>query len=157
MMDYWEGRSMRERVLIVVAGALVTILLLNILVVKPLRTARAEAAASVAIAARTLDAVSASGPGAQSAGASNALALNGENLRAQLVELAAQRGLAVSRLQTSDKGAIIIQFDQASAPQLFAWLEAAERQTGARPAEVSIFAESQDGVRASFEFREGTS
>lgn len=153
MTEYWTTRSARERALILVAGGLVAVLLLNLLVVSPLRTAKAEAEAAVSIAARTLDAVSAAAPAARQADGTGNVTVTGANLRGQLVELARQRGLAVSRLQSSEKGAIIIQFDQATTPLLFAWLETAERQTGARPAQAAVFAEASGGVRASFEFQ----
>lgn len=158
MMEFWNTRSMRERLLILLAGGLVAILLLNILVVRPLRAAQEEAAASVAVAARTLDAVAASRP-AEAFGAVSApgASLSGEQLRSRLADLASQRGLSVSRLQTGEQGSIVIQFDQATAPLLFAWLEVAEREYGAQPVRASVFAESSGSVRASFEFRGGTS
>jgi len=157
MMEYWASRSPRERVLILLAGALIAALLLNVLMIRPLRAAKAEAASSVAVASRTLDAVSAARPDARTGAGQVTLTVAGEDLRSRLVDLATQRGLAVSRLQSNERGAIIIQFDQASAQVLFAWLEAAERQLGAMPAEASIFAEASGTVRASFEFRGGAS
>jgi type II secretory pathway component PulM len=157
MMEYWASRSLRERVLILLAGALIAALLLNLLMIRPLRAAKAEAASSVAVASRTLDAVSAARPDARVGVGQVTLTVAGEDLRSRLVDLATQCGLAVSRLQSNERGAIIIQFDQASAQVLFAWLEAAERQLGAMPAEASIFAEASGTVRASFEFRGGAS
>lgn len=156
MMDYWTTRSVRERLLILLAGFLVAALLLNVLVIRPLRAAKEEAATSLAVASRTLDAVSAARPAGQSAAASVG-AVSGGDLRARLVDLATQRGLAVSRLQTGEQGAIVIQFDQAGTQVLFAWLDAAEQQLGARPARASVFAEASGTVRASFEFRGGAS
>ena len=157
MMDFWSSRSARERLLILLAGGLVAILLLNLLLVRPLRMARQEAVASLAVAARTLDAVTAARPAGSGVTATSAVPVAGEDLRARLVDLAAERGLAVSRLQTSERGDIIIQFDQAAAPLLFTWLEAAERQLGVEPARASVFSERSGTVRASFEFRGGAS
>jgi general secretion pathway protein M len=157
MTEYWASRSLRERSLILLAGALIAVLLLNLLMIRPLLAAKAEAVTSVALASRTLDAVSAARPGSNSGAGQVTLTVAGEDLRSRLVDLAAQRGLAVSRLQSNERGAIIIQFDQASAQVLFAWLESAERQLGATPAEASVFAEASGAVRASFEFRGGAS
>ena len=158
MMDLWLGRSMRERILILCAVALVAALSLNIFMVRPLRAAKAEAEISLAVAARTLDAVSAARPAEQvSLQGQAGPAVAGEDLRARLVDLASQAGLSVSRLQAGDKGRIVIQFDRAAAPALFAWLESAERQLGATPAQASVFAETSGTVRASFEFRGGVS
>jgi type II secretory pathway component PulM len=157
MMDFWMARAPRERLLIVFAMGLVAALLLNLLMVQPLRAARDEASASLSVAARTLDTISAARP-MERAGAVTATAtVSGETLRTRLVDLATQRGLAVSRLQTSESGALVIQFDNASAPLIFAWLESAERQLGATPQRASLFAEASGSVRASFEFRGGAS
>lgn len=157
MMDFWAARAPRERLLIVLSVGLMAALLLNLLMVRPLRTARDEASASLSVAARTLDGVSAAQP-LERAGAANATAsVSGEALRTRLVDLATQRGLAVSRLQTSESGTLVIQFDNASAPLIFAWLESAERQLGAKPQRASLFAEASGSVRASFEFRGGAS
>lgn len=157
MTEYWTSRSPRERMLILLAGVLVAALLLNLVLIRPLRLAKAEAVASVALASRTLDVVSAARPASSSGAGQMTLTVTGEELRSRLVDLASQRGLAVSRLQSNERGAIIIQFDQASAQILFAWLEAAEGQLGAAPAEASVIAEASGAVRASFEFRGGGS
>ena len=107
---------------------------------------------------RTLDAVVAARPAAGRSGAQQLTpSVSGEDLRARLVDLAGERGLAVSRLQSNERGAIIIQFDQASVQSLFSWLEMAERQLGAQPAQASVFADTSGTVRASFEFRGGGS
>ncbi|MEZ5985335.1 MAG: type II secretion system protein GspM [Hyphomonas sp.] len=157
MKDFWLARSARERLLILMAALLVTALLLNVLLVRPLRTARQNAELSLAVASRTLDAVSAARANVGTEQTTGGPVVSGEDLRARLVDLASQRGLAVSRLQSNERGAIIVQFDQASVQTLFAWLEAAERQLGAEPAQASIFADTSGMVRASFEFRGGAS
>ncbi|WP_321489860.1 type II secretion system protein GspM [uncultured Hyphomonas sp.] len=155
MIEYWSTRSVRERLLILVAGVLVAVLLTNLLVVRPLRAAKESASTSLAVASRTLDAVSASRPMANAGGAPGATGVAAQDLRSRLVELAANRGISVSRLQSNERGAIIIQFDQVSVQPLFAWLEAAERELGAEPAQASVFADAGGTVRASFEFRGG--
>lgn len=155
MIEYWSTRSVRERLLILVAGVLVAVLLTNLLVVRPLRAAKESASTSLAVASRTLDAVSASRPMANAGGAQGATGAAAQDLRSRLVELAANRGISVSRLQSNERGAIIIQFDQVSVQPLFAWLEAAERELGAEPAQASVFADAGGTVRASFEFRGG--
>ena len=158
MMDYWMTRSARERLLILLAAGLVAVLLLNLFVVRPLRAAHAEASVSLAVASRTLDAVSAARPaGMADAGQDASAPLPAEALRARLVDLAASHGLSVSRLQMDEQGSIVIQFDQAASSLLFAWLESAERQLGATPTQASVFAEASGTVRANFEFRGGAS
>lgn len=157
MTEFWSTRSVRERLLILVAGLLVTVLLTNLLVVRPLRAAKESAEASLAVASRTLDAVLASGQTPSAGKATGVSGVAGADLRSRLVELAAQRGISVSRLQSNERGAIIIQFDQVSVQPLFAWLEAAERELGAEPAQASVFADAGGTVRASFEFRGGAS
>jgi type II secretory pathway component PulM len=157
MMEFWSGRSLRERLLIVFAGFLASALLANVLIVRPLKAARDSAETSLEVASRTLDAVVAARPVDGGVAAAQPSSASGEELRARLVDLASQRGLAVSRLQSNERGSIIIQFDQASVQTLFAWLETAERQLGAQPAQASVFADNSGTVRASFEFRGGAS
>lgn len=157
MMEFWSTRSVRERLLILLAGLLVAALLTNLLIVRPLLAAKSSATASLAVASRTLDAVSASRPIASARQTPGVSGVVGEDLRSRLVELAAQRGISVSRLQSNERGAIIIQFDQVSVQPLFAWLEAAERELGAEPAQASVFSDAAGTVRASFEFRGGVS
>lgn len=157
MMEYWSTRSVRERLLILFAGLLATALLANVLIVRPLLAARESAESSLAVASRTLDAVVAARPVVSGGRDMPAMSVSGEDLRARLVDLASQRGLAVSRLQTNERGAIIIQFDQASVQSLFSWLEMAERQLGAQPAQASVFADASGTVQASFEFGGGGS
>ena len=148
MTEFWSTRSVRERLLILLAGLLAAALLTNLLVVRPLVTAKSDAAASLAVASRTLDVVSAARPVSNARQTPGASGVAGEDLRSRLVGLAAQRGISVSRLQSNERGAIIIQF---------AWLEAAERELGAEPAQASIFSDAAGTVRASFEFRGGAS
>jgi general secretion pathway protein M len=157
MTEFWSTRSLRERLLILFAGLLVAVLFTNLLVVRPLRAAKESAEASLAVASRTLDAVSAARQASATGPAPTVPGVAGEDLRSSLVGLAAQRGISVSRLQSNERGAIIIQFDQVAAQPLFAWLEAAERQLGAQPAQASLFADTGGTVRASFEFRGGGS
>lgn len=157
MTEFWSTRSVRERLLILLAGLLAAALLTNLLVVRPLLTAKSDAAASLAVASRTLDVVSAARPVSNARQTPGASSVAGEDLRSRLVGLAAQRGISVSRLQSNERGAIIIQFDQVSVQSLFAWLEAAERELGAEPAQASIFSDAAGTVRASFEFRGGAS
>jgi len=157
MIEFWSTRSVRERLLILLAGVLAAVLLTNLLVVRPLRAAKESSEASLAVASRTLDAVSAIRLAASAAPAPGAPSVAGVDLRSSLVDLAAERGISVSRLQSNESGAIIIQFDQVAAQSLFAWLEAAERQLGAEPAQASIFTDTGGTVRASFEFRGGAS
>ena len=155
MTEFWSTRSVRERLLILFAGLLVAVLLTNLLIVRPLQAAKESASASLAVASRTLDAVSASRTSENAGPASGASGIAAQDLRSRLVELAANRGISVSRLQSNERGAIIIQFDQVSVQPLFAWLEAAERELGAEPAQASVFADTGGTVRASFEFQAG--
>lgn len=157
MIEFWSARSLRERLLILFAGLLVAVLFTNLLVVRPLRAAKESAEASLAVASRTLDAVSAARQATAAGPAPTVPGIVGADLRSSLVDLAAQRGISVSRLQSNESGAIIIQFDQVVSQPLFAWLEAVERQLGAQPVQVSLFANAGGTVRASFEFREGDS
>lgn len=153
MMGYWESRSQRERLLLLAALSLMVMLAANILLVSPLRKARADAIADLSISSRTLDELSIALPKSGSAQDVRAAAVSGEYLRSRLVEIAAQKGMSVSRLQTGQNGEAIIHFDNASAPLIFAWLDQAEGETGVKPQHVSIFSGPNGSVRASFEFK----
>ena len=158
MIALWEARSPRERLLLLDALVLAISLIANLLVVSPLRQARADAFANLSVSSRTLDALSVALPDVSSEEGSRAAAvLPAEQLRSRLVDIATEKGISVSRLQTGQDGEIVIHFDSATAPLIFSWLSQAENETGAKPQHVSIFSGQDGAVRASFEFRGGGS
>lgn len=152
MITFWEGRSPRERMLLMAAAVLVVLLVSNILIVSPLRKARAAAFADLSVSSRTLDVLSVTLPEERAGQSAGAPTVSGEALRSRLVDIAVQQGISVSRLQTGQNGETIIHFDNAAATLVFAWLNQAEGETGAKPQHVSMFSGPNGTVRASFEF-----
>ena len=64
---------------------------------------------------------------------------------------------AVSRLQAAEDGRLILQFEQTVPTLVYTWLADAEKRFGVTPERVSMFAEADGTVRASFEFAGGGS
>ena len=152
-MAYWTSRPVREKALIGVAILLAGLTLLQFAFVRPLMAARANASLALETASRQLDVVTAelmAGPHV-SAGTGLAQAGSG-NLRSDLLQLANGRGLAVSRLQAAEDGRLILQFEQTVPTLVYTWLADAEKRFGVTPERVSMFAEADGTVRASFEF-----
>jgi len=156
MMQYWTERSDREKALLALAGALVIVALAQFGIVRPLTAARAEASLALEAASRQLDVVSAElAARTTQGGAPGAAVSSSQNVRADLLQLANARGLSVSRLQTTDEGRLILQFEQAAPTLVYAWLADADTSFGIVPERVTLFAETGGYVRASFEFNGG--
>ncbi len=155
MNAFWNTRTGREKLLLGVSALLTILLLVSLLMVRPALVARTEAGNNLAVATRTLDAVTASVSASSPGIAGQSGSASAEMLRTGLVDLAARGGLAVSRLQAGDQGQVVVQFDAASPALIFAWLDRVEQQYGAKPFEATLSGESGGMVRASFEFRGG--
>lgn len=151
MSEFWTSRTPRERLLIGAAVFLAGLLLTQFGIVSPLRAANADARLGLEAASRQLDVVSTevtrNGPAVYTA-----TKASDQDLRTGLLTIATARGLAVSRLQASDDGRLILQFDSASPTLIYAWLADTEQAYGAAPDRATLFAEDGGVVRASFEF-----
>ena len=158
MTGYWASRTPREQGLIGIAALLLAITLVQFAIVKPLRAARAEAALSLEAASRQLDVVSTEIATLRPQTDTGRVApATSRNVRADLLQLATGRGLSVSRLQTAENGRLILQFERTVPTLVHAWLADAEKTYGLVPERVSMFAEEDGRVRASFEFSGGGS
>jgi type II secretory pathway component PulM len=154
MMQFWSSRSHRERLLIGAAGVIAVLLFFSTSVVRPLRAAHADASAKLVEAASTMELVERAVQTKQT-GASVRGDWSDAQLRTALVELAANRAIEISRLQTRDDGNIIFQIESVAAPLVFAWLIEAEQKLGVEPVRASMSQDGSGTVRVSVEFDGG--
>ncbi|MCB9961384.1 MAG: type II secretion system protein GspM [Hyphomonas sp.] len=156
-MTNWLGRlTARERILLGSAVVIAAICLVFMIVVPKLKQARsdAEARLTTAIDADERSIIGADGA-AYEAGRLVPAALPISQQRQVMIDAAANRGLAVSRLQSPDDSSILFQFEHVSSPALFGWLEDLERLLGQEPVRATVEASESGGVRASVEFHVG--
>ncbi|RAN33876.1 hypothetical protein HY3_11955 [Hyphomonas pacifica] len=133
---------------------LVGLMLLQLVVITPLRASHAQAKADLEGASAQLDVVSAELVSRRMLRPSSGVPsiVYGEPLRKGLVQLANSRGLKVSRLQTGENGNLTLQFESAPPTLVYAWLADADKTYGAEPERAALFAAEAGTVRASFEF-----
>lgn len=153
MKTFWNSRAPRERILLLAAGILLGLIIIQFLVIAPLRSANTTARTNLETASRQLDTMSSQlavhAPQLAEQKSANGSA---QDLRTSLLQLAKAQGLAVSRLQSGEDGRLILHFDAVAPTLIYAWLAEVEQSYGAVPDRASLFAEEDGRVRASFEF-----
>ena len=147
MREWWISREVNERRLMSVAGILLGLIVLSQLISSPLKTARLEARESYDASVRELSIVRSELRGLQliSGDDGPALILTADALRNAATQLALERGLKVSRIQTRVDGKIVVSLEAADPRLVFAWLQEVELRLGAS---VSRFTANQgtDGM-----------
>ena len=157
MMEWWQSREPREKLLIKVFGALLVVAALIQFALIPVLQTNGEQRLKNQQAMQTLDAVTSSdailrrAAGASGSGSQTSIS----ELRSAALSLAAQRGLAISRIQGGNGDEIIMILDKASPQILYAWLADIQTQFGARPSSISLSGDASGGVRASVAFGGG--
>jgi type II secretory pathway component PulM len=158
MIAWWELREPRERLLIMLAALLTIVVLVQQFLIRPLLSAQVEARTLHERAAETLDIVAADAQAIAAArlvtptGVLSRQALTGDALRAALTGLAAQRGLEISRLQTTPDGGFSINMENADPQLFFEWLAEAEAAFGAQTQSASITKATNGQVRITIDF-----
>lgn len=129
MSGWWSDLSARERMLIVVAGALAAALILSLLVVRPMIgwNAAAERKANAARDAYELTAAAAAVSGPSSSGPAGA---NNAPLRQAVITTAGNAGIELVRIGSASDSQIEIQAAPADAEVLFNWFAELERRYG---------------------------
>lgn len=152
MRAWWESRAPREQALIALGGALLALVLLGQFVVAPALQARGSAADRYERAAALYDTVMARTPlaAATSSGAFEAVRI--DDLRNTAADAARRRGLAVSRLQTSGDGGLVVGLEAADPQLLFAWLIEMRAAPGGEVSRATLTRVDSGQVRASVEF-----
>jgi type II secretory pathway component PulM len=158
MIAWWELREQRERLLIILAALLALIVLIQQFLIRPLLSAQVEARTFHQRAAEALDTVAADVQAIEAARQSRPTGvlprqvLTGDALRTALTALAAQRGLEISRLQTTPDGGFSINMENADPQQFFEWLAEAEAVFGAETQSASITKATNGRVRITIDF-----
>lgn len=122
-LAWWSARSPREQRLLAVMGALIALILVWLLVVRPLAGALDAAKARHAAAVAALAEARARSPAARHAGPDRAAA----PVAARLRQSAAEAGFAAARIENAGPGQVSFAIDAARPPALFAWIAAIER------------------------------
>ncbi|WP_084399995.1 type II secretion system protein GspM [Henriciella aquimarina] len=158
MSSWWSGLSLREKLLIALAGGLLALLVAWYGIVTPSLDARAEARQARQTAADQLARLErlvalerARTPATTGMTVSTASALKPDAFKAAVTQAAQASGLAISRLQGNDDGRFALVFEGADARQFFYWLTQVEGRLGGRIERMSLD-QAQDGrVRATVE------
>lgn len=157
MMEWWDAREPREQLLLKVFGALLVGALFLQFALIPVLQTNAERQLRNQQAMQTLDAVTSSDAVLRRVGgaAGNTVETSISELRRAALSIAAQRGLAISRIQGGNGEEVIMILDNASPQVLYAWLADIQLQYGARPSSISLSGDASGGVRASVAFGGG--
>lgn len=155
MIEWWESREPREKLLIRVFGGLLVAAVVIQFALMPLLTTRADNEVRSVQAMQTLDAVTSSdvilnrsvGNGSGMSGGASV-----SELRTAALSLASARGLAISRIDGGNGDKVIMIMDNASPQILYAWLADIQLQYDVKPSSISLSGDASGGVRASVAF-----
>lgn len=142
-MTWWHDLSARERLMILIAGALAGVLFLSFAIVRPLADLRADAArkASSARDGYELTAAAAAVAGGGEASAPESRA----PLRQTVLETARAAGIEIVRIGAENNGQLEIQAAPVNGDVFFAWLAQLQGRYGATVAFADI-ARGEDGM-----------
>ncbi len=158
MKDYWNSLTARERLMLSLMAALVGLVVLWLVIVRPLSAARDEAAREYATATALYESVATSAAEMRALhreGRDAKLKTGGEPLRVTVAVAARTAGVSISRIQPGEDGTLTIWADDVSAAALYRWLEALANERQITPAKVSVQkAGSGQQLRAQIQFSE---
>ncbi|MEO1407024.1 MAG: type II secretion system protein GspM [Pseudomonadota bacterium] len=156
MMQWWETREPRERLLLSIAALLTLLVLGYLLVISPLSSAREDAGRALASAQadRAIEERGIAAIGSADASSSGA-APDVDDFRTMVTRSAREAGLSLSRVQRGSDGTIQLRFDDAEPPRLFAWLATIESEPGGEIVAASISARNDERIEAVIELRGG--
>ena len=152
MMNFWNDRTPRERLLIAVAAGLALVVVLLQLIWLPAMSAKESAQLGADRAAKTLEAISRQSSMAVSEGTSGPTSTDPDAIRRAILETASSRGLTISRVLVDEQGAVVVQVDDAPATTVFGWLRDVRRSSNAQIRRASMNDSGNGFVRSSFEF-----
>ncbi|MCK5748938.1 MAG: type II secretion system protein M [Oricola sp.] len=128
MTGWWQDLSPRERVLVMIAGALACVLLVSLGVVRPLAEWRASTARSAQSARDAYELTLAAA--AVAGGAEDQAPQTQTPARDALIRTTAAAGIQLVRLGTENNNQIEVQIEPVSGDVLFAWLAELENRYG---------------------------
>ena len=148
MRAWWEMREPRERILLLVLGALVSLFIVIFAIVLPLQSARDNAQTALTRAQADLQLVNRIAPNL-SGPTTNRAQFN----RAALVRTAGERGIKLARMQPGENGALSVWIDEVSTESLYGLFTELMTNYTAVPERVSISADQNGTLSAQFTLR----
>ncbi|MAW81208.1 MAG: hypothetical protein CMI63_13295 [Parvularcula sp.] len=142
-MTWWTDLSQRERLMILIAGALAAVLFVSLAIVRPFADLRSDAARKAAAARDGYELTAAA---AAVAGVSDTTApQDGAPLRQAVLQSARAAGIEVVRIGAESDGQLEIQAAPVNGDVFFEWLAQVQGNYGARVAFADI-ARGEDGM-----------
>lgn len=157
MQEYWSSLTSREKTLIMVAGGLSIVVLLYLAVFKPLVSYQAESAARFK-AAQQLHQQIVNGASVIAAHQGDGAAVTASNSRSQPLRVsvataARATGVAISRLQPAENGALTVWVESVAAGELYRWMTHMAEENGITPTKVLAQKSSSAGrLRVQLQF-----
>ena len=162
MSAWWSGLSMREKALLLAAGALTALVVVWYGLMSPAlsaredaRQARQQAADDLARLEHQAAAHRARAPAVTGVAVSSSAAMNADAFKTEVTQAAQSAGLAISRLQGGEDGRFGLVFEQADPRQFFYWLNEIETRLGARTERLSVDQAGAGRIRATVEISGG--
>ncbi len=124
---WWSGRSVRERILLGVMGALIVLMLFWLLIIRPIDAARASAQQRLDLATEAAGRVAAAADGVRQARKLTPASLSSA-LPTAVGQAAEGAGFTLSRLDAQGPDRVVIGISTARSPALFTWLAALKQQ-----------------------------
>lgn len=156
MTQWWHKLSKRERLLLAIAGLVLSSFILLQLIIAPALKARTLKKIDVARSAQTLDIIGTRSDTNEGLSGSTANTfrenLDPDSFRRTVLDTATNRGLIISRVQMTDDGKVTVQLEDTPAQAVFAWLFDLKRTIGVETSRATMSDVGDNLVRSSFEF-----
>ncbi len=143
---FWNERTVRERILIAIAGALVLALVAAQGVIAPVLSARSAAQASYGAAQAGWSQVRQAAQAGAASDAEQSVNQRRGSLRSVVSASSGQFGLTINRVQPGEDGALSVTLDNAAAPQLYQWLHILDVEHGVDVRRASLRRSDRDIV-----------
>ena len=150
-MNYWKSLDDRERLLLMIAGALVFVLALWFLAFRPVMKAKAAAQTTQSMALRDLEIVQTNLP--KLSGAQSAKTGSKPFNRNAVVNIAKSHKLAISRVQPENDGSLKVWFDDANTAQILKFMNVMTRDYAAAISIAQITRKNNGKVSTTLTFR----
>lgn len=160
MKTWWQGMVPREQALVAIAGGLTVLVICWQFLFVPLRDAHAAAKRDMQASAQTLTVLQEAYQVQRIGGAvatSNANILTPDAFKAAVTQLATEKGLSISRLQTGRADGVGIIFEDTDPRLVFFWINDIETRLGGRVSRLTMEQAGQTGVRVNVEIEAPTS
>lgn len=148
-MNYWNNLDARERLLLLVAGALIVVLAIFFLGVRPVLSAKTKAETAQSTALRDLEILQTNLPKLSGASAVAGTQPLDRNSVIQSVQI---NNLELSRIQPENNGALKLWFDEATTPQLYKFISDVTGTYAATVSSVQITRKNNGKVGATLTF-----